>query len=337
VCELGYGFGNTGKDKMTGQNRTGVLRWTLAALKGLWAAYQIALGAILVAVLIAGFTLWHAFHVGDILALRHRPPGTTAFIEAERAAHPAWKIRQTWVPLSSIPRPLRQMTLVAEDAKFYSHNGFDWEQIEFALVANRQRGKAFRGASTITQQLAKNLYLSGEKAYSRKLHEAALTFLIEQWLPKDRILEVYLNVAEFGPGVFGVAEGARYHFGKRLGDLTQNEMLSLVCLLPSPKRWSPQSSSRAYLSHKNRVVRNYGLLRGIASGADSLDGNAVEALDSLDKLLSEERWGPLRAGPELEEPEAAAGDDSGPEVPPLEDLAPNPVPEGGAGEGVLPE
>jgi monofunctional biosynthetic peptidoglycan transglycosylase len=305
------------------------LRWLKTISKALWGAYQIALGALLIAIIAIFAQVWFYFHLGDIRALRTKPPETTAFIESEKLEHPDLRIRWTWVPLSSIPRPLRRMALVAEDAKFYSHDGFDWEQMEYAMVANRQRGRPFRGASTITQQTAKNLYLSGERAYTRKLREAALTLLLEHYLPKDRILEVYLNVAQFGPGVFGVAEGARYHFGKSVRNLTQEEMLSLVALLPSPDHWDPNRPSRAYLAHRRRVARNYGILRNIVADTDSA---GAAALDSLNSLLTEERWGPLRSGPEPgeEEMDSSAGSDSA--AAPAPEAAP-----AGAGEGTLPE
>src|SRR5690606_20170281 len=108
--------------------------------------------------------------------------------------------------------------------------------------------------------------------------------LLEQTLTKDRILEIYLNIAQFGPGVFGVREGARYHFGRDIRALSQEQMLSLICLLPSPTRWNPKRPTGAYLSHKNRVARNYGLLRTIAPAEDSTQDDA--ALDSLGNLLS---------------------------------------------------
>jgi monofunctional glycosyltransferase len=319
----------TDKDIMTNQNRTGLWHWISAAFKGVWMLYQLVLGAVLLLLLLLLMQIWQYFHIGDIRSLRKKPPATTAFIEAERAEKPGLTIRQSWMPLDSIPRTLRRMVLVAEDAKFYSHQGFDLEQIEYALVANHQAGRKMRGASTITQQTAKNLYLGGEKELSRKVREAVLALLLEQTLDKDRILEIYLNIAQFGPGVFGVREGARFHFGMDVRALSQEQMLSLVSLLPSPERWNPNRPSGAYLTHKNRVARNYGLLRSIAPESDSLDRNAAEALDSLGSLLSAEEWRRLRSGPYVESPDgSSAGDEAT-----SEDLAPN----AGAGEGVLPE
>ena len=309
-------------------------RGVALAFKTLWAVYQLALGIFLVVLLCLFLQVWNYLHIGDIRALRKRPPETTAFIEAARAADPSLEIRRAWIPLDSIPAPLKRLVIVAEDAKFYSHQGFDLEQIEYALVANHQAGRKMRGASTITQQTAKNLYLGGEKELSRKVREAALALLLEEFLSKDRILEIYLNIAQFGPGVYGVREGARYHFGKDVRALTQDEMLSLVCLLPSPVRWNPRRPTGAYLSHKNRVARNYGLLRSIEATPDSLD--AAAAFDSLGSLLSDEEWRKLRSGPYIErdDGDSANGDGGdGGDLPALEDA----VPGAGAGEGMLPE
>jgi monofunctional biosynthetic peptidoglycan transglycosylase len=302
------------------------------AFKTIWVVYQLALGFLLIVMFYLFLQIWNYFHIGDIRALRKEPPATTAFIEAERIENPDLTIRQTWIPLDSIPRVVKQLVLVAEDAKFYSHQGFDLEQIEYALVANHQAGRKMRGASTITQQTAKNLYLGGEKEMSRKVREAALALLLEQTLTKDRILEIYFNIAQFGPGVFGVREGARYHFDRDVRELTQDQMLSLICLLPSPTRWNPNRPTGAYLSHKNRVSRNYGLLRSIVPANDSLQDDA--ALDSLGRLLSDEDWRKLRSGPYIDRDDtgsAAGGDGAG--LPAYEDQAPD----AGAGEDVLPE
>jgi len=335
----------TGGQKTGGQDSGGrkALRIAGKTLKILWLAiwglYQLALGALLVLLLWGGLQVWNYFHIGDIRDLRENPPETTAFIEAERAdlerSGGSTDIKWTWIPLDSIPRPVKELALVAEDSKFYSHQGFDLEQIEYALVANHQAGRKTRGASTITQQVAKNLYLGGEKEMSRKAREAALSLLLEHYLEKDRILELYLNIAQFAPGVFGVREGARHHFGRDVRALSQDQMVALICLLPSPEKWNPKRPTGAYLSHRRRVLRNYGLFRGFQAVSDPTDVAGTGAYDSLGSLLSDENWRTLRSGPQ------SAGDDEGGDtvVPggeiPAEGAAP---PEsGGAGEGVLPE
>lgn len=314
-------------------------RGVTLAFKAVWMVYQLALGFVLIVLFYLFLQAWNYFHIGDIRALRKEPPATTAFIEAARAENPDLEIRQTWIPLDSIPRTVKQLVLVAEDAKFYTHQGFDLEQIEYALVANHQAGRKMRGASTITQQTAKNLYLGGEKELSRKVREAALALLLEQTLTKDRILEVYLNIAQFGPGVYGVREGARYHFGRDVRELTQDQMLSLICLLPSPTRWNPNRPTGAYLSHKNRVARNYGLLRTLTPASDSLqDGlGDSEALDSLGSLLSDEEWRKLRSGPYIERNGADAAGGAGNGGDGAGETGEDFGPATGVGEGVLPE
>jgi monofunctional biosynthetic peptidoglycan transglycosylase len=275
-----------------------------------WTIYQIALGAILVGVVWLVFQTANYLHVWDIRALRSRPPATTAFIETQRKTlreefdyvkrHksgilPDTVIHWSWIPLDSIPETLVDMALVAEDSKFHSHEGFDFEQIEYAIVANHQAGHPARGASTITQQVAKNLYLTGGREMQRKLREAALTLLLEDNLSKDRILEIYLNVAQFGRGVFGVREAARVHYGKEPAQLTQDEMLSLVCLLPSPERWNPKRMSPGYLTHKMQVLNNYALFKGIKSTSDSTAPDWMNSsYDSLSAILTERRWKTLR-------------------------------------------
>jgi monofunctional biosynthetic peptidoglycan transglycosylase len=344
VHTASHGASPHGRRRPAGTSARGMGRaaWrgVVWAFRFLWMTYQLALGMVLILLFWLFLQAWHYFHIGDIRALRHTPPATTAFIEAARAENPTRDIRQTWIPLDSIPRTLRRLVLVAEDAKFYTHQGFDLEQIEYALVANHQAGKPLRGASTITQQTVKNLYLGGEKEISRKVREAVLALLLEQTLSKDRILEIYLNIAQFGPGVFGVREGARHHFGRDVRELTQDQMLSLTALLPSPVRWNPARPTGAYLSHKNRVARNFGLLRTLAP-ADSLQRDDT-ALDSLGTLLSEEAWRKLRSGPvgepQLPEEDRAAGNAEA-EGAAREEYNPQADhgPETGAGEGALPE
>lgn len=292
-----------------------LFRFLFAVLRGIWLTfwclYQLALGALLVAIL---WGLWQAaqyFHVFSIRDLRQHPPQTTAFMQAERSrlldslhaaerlgkGHlPDTALHYRFVPLDSIPRPLREIVLTAEDAKFYSHQGFDVEEMEYALVANHQQGRKARGASTISQQVAKNLFLSADKEMTRKLREAAITLLLEEMLGKDRIFELYLNIAQFGPGVFGIAEGAEYHFGKPLASLSHEEQLSLACLLPSPLKWSPKRQNTAYLLHKRRVVGNYALYRGLKDRADTTrDGWIIQVYDSLANRLNEDRWEKLRS------------------------------------------
>ncbi len=292
-----------------------VIRLFLALLRGIWVAfwclYQLALGAVLVALVWSAWQAAQYFEVQHIRALRSQNPGTTAFMDAERSRlkdsldfaighhlkkRPDTTLHYRFLAMDSIPKSLREMVLVAEDAKFYSHQGFDLEEIEYALVANHQQGRKARGASTISQQVAKNLFLNSGKHMTRKLREAAMTLLLEEFLSKDRILELYLNIAQFGPGIFGVSEGAEYHFGKPLSKLTPEEQLALVCLLPSPLKWSPKRQNTAYLLHKKRVVGNYVLYKRLRERSDSTrSGWMLQVYDSLANRINEERWDKLRS------------------------------------------
>jgi monofunctional biosynthetic peptidoglycan transglycosylase len=290
----------------------------------IWSLYQIALGAVLVGMVWGVLRVGEYFYVWDIRQLRTENPKSTAFIDVERArltdsmrAAGQWPppdslIRWSWIPLDSIPKVIQEVALIAEDAKFFEHQGFDLEQIEYALVANHQAGKKARGASTITQQVAKNLYLSKEKEISRKLREAAITLILENYVPKERILEVYLNVAQFGEGVFGIREAARYWMKKEPNELTQEEMVNLVCLLPSPTKWNPKKPNNAYTQHKRLVMRNYAMYKGLKAAGDStLAGWQDSSLSRLAEQLSDERWKGLRTRPLFDSgAESADGDSS---------------------------
>lgn len=196
----------------------------------------------------------------DIKSLRSKNPGTTALIEARRAQAEAkgHRIGQrwTWVPLSRISPHLRQAVVAAEDAAFFSHEGFDWEGIKDAALYNLEKGEFKRGGSTITQQLAKNLYLSSERSIFRKAHEALITRSLEHHLSKERILEIYLNVAEWGNGVYGAEAASRHHFKKSAHDLTPEEAAWLAAILPSPRRYDPLRKTAVLTRRHERILRS---------------------------------------------------------------------------------
>jgi len=145
--------------------------------------------------------------------------------------------------------------LVAEDINFFSHHGFELAEIRNVLEQAIEEGELRRGASTITQQLARNLWLSPSRNPVRKLKEAILTWQIERTLDKRRILELYLNVVELGPGIYGVEAGSRRYFGKPAADLGPEEAAQLAASLPNPTTWHPGSGSRAYQRHVERIAR----------------------------------------------------------------------------------
>lgn len=144
-----------------------------------------------------------------------------------------------WRPLNQISSHVRHAVVLAEDDTFYQHHGFDFEQLKRAARTNWERKKFAYGASTITQQLARTLYLSSNKDLLRKLKEALITRRLEKSLSKDRILELYLNVVEWGPEIYGVEAAAQHFFNKSAAELTPDEAIALTAILPSPRKWSP--------------------------------------------------------------------------------------------------
>jgi monofunctional biosynthetic peptidoglycan transglycosylase len=195
---------------------------------------------------------------------RWLPPPTTAFIARERMARGSERVAWRWTPITRISQNLALCVVAAEDQKFPSHHGFDVEAIVEAAREERRRP---RGASTISQQVAKNLFLWPSRSFVRKGLEAYLTLFIEQLWPKRRILEVYLNVAEFGPGLFGAEAASARVFGKPASQLTLEESALLAAVLPNPKRMSAAAPSD-YV--RQRAAEIEALARGL--GAHHLAG-----------------------------------------------------------------
>jgi len=160
--------------------------------------------------------------------------------EAEaKARHRRARVDQRWVGLERISRHLLQAVVASEDQKFFGHEGVDWQAVQESLEKNVEKGRAFRGGSTITQQLAKNLYFGTEKTLARKLRELVVARWMESDLTKRRILTLYLNVIEWGDGVYGAEAAARLYFGKPASDLTVDEAAALAAAIPSPRRLNP--------------------------------------------------------------------------------------------------
>jgi monofunctional biosynthetic peptidoglycan transglycosylase len=184
-------------------------------------------------------------------------PASTAFMEARlerlREKNPRVQLNYRWVPYSRISPNLKRAIVVAEDAKFLGHEGFDWEGIQKAYERNRQKGKVVAGGSTISQQLAKNLFLSGERTWWRKAQEAGITVMLETVMTKRRILEIYLNVIEWGNGVFGAEAAAQYHFGIAAGELSAAQAAQLAAMVPSPRRYKPGAET-PYLLMRTEII-----------------------------------------------------------------------------------
>ena len=193
-----------------------------------------------------------------ILSLNSTNPTRTALMrqrmrEAAAEEKPL-KVVQTWIPLSRVPSYVQDAIVVAEDGTFFEHGGIDWFEVQESIEKNLDEGRAARGASTITQQLAKNLFLSTSKDPVRKLKEAAITLLMEQTLSKRRILELYVNLIEWGRGVFGIEAASRVFFGKSASGLTLDEGARLAAVIPSPLRHRPDANSRYVLRRKAIVL-----------------------------------------------------------------------------------
>ena len=175
-----------------------------------------------------------------------------------------------FIRLSDVPPLFLRALLISEDAGFYGHPGIDVAEIPHAWATNVERGTSARGASTITQQLVKNLFLSSDKSYGRKLEEAALALLVDAGLPKERILEIYVNVIEWGPSLYRLVPAARHYFGKAPGELTPREMVFLICLIPSPVRY-----------HQAHAAGRVG------PGMDQIMANLLAKLRSVDALTDD--------------------------------------------------
>jgi monofunctional biosynthetic peptidoglycan transglycosylase len=203
-----------------------------------WKVFCYTLGVLVVGAL--AVQLWFFAHV---LWWRSFQPEQSAFMAARvaqlRAKDPKGKLAHQWAPYERISAQLKRAVVAAEDAKFMDHEGFDWEAISKAIEKNERKGRVVSGASTISQQLAKNLFLSGERSWIRKGQEAVITWMLESALSKRRILELYLNYAEWGEGVFGAEAAARYHFGVNAASLSAQQAAFLAVILPSPRRYAP--------------------------------------------------------------------------------------------------
>lgn len=214
---------------------------------------------VLVVLVVAGWLGWEAFTWPDVGALARSNPTTTAFIERYRAQQRAAgrdpRVAWTWVPYRAIAPGLKRAAIVAEDIGFFSHRGFALDEMREALTRAVERAEAPRGASTITQQLAKNLWLSPSRDPLRKTKEAILTWQLERTLGKRRILELYLNVVELGPGVYGAEAASRRYFDKPAADLDDHEAALLAASLPNPALWHPGSASRYYQRYVEMVER----------------------------------------------------------------------------------
>jgi monofunctional glycosyltransferase len=214
---------------------------------------------ILYFLLIAGLfaTAIFYFSLQDVDYLKNENPKTTALIEFRKAqakeSGKKFRLRQKWVRFQQIPDLLKKAVRITEDSDFYGHDGIDWTELQASIEKNLKKGQLARGGSTISQQLAKNLFLSTEKSFIRKLRELFITFRLEEALSKNRIFHLYLNIIEFGPGVFGVQAASKYYFNKNVNNLTLSQIVRLTAVIPKPLKIRASSNSR-WLKWKSRWI-----------------------------------------------------------------------------------
>jgi monofunctional biosynthetic peptidoglycan transglycosylase len=201
---------------------------------------------------LAGFAAFEAATWPDVASLATAPPADWAFLESARER--GVEAHHQWVPYASIAADLKVAVLVAEDIDFFSHSGFDTGELERAVREAVKGERRLRGASTLTQQLAKNLWLDPSRSPWRKLKEAILTRQLEAELDKRRILELYLNVVEFGPGFFGAEAASRHYFGRSAAGLSKRQAAELAASLPH-SAWYPGRDSASYREHVERIER----------------------------------------------------------------------------------
>lgn len=210
----------------------GIFRWIIKPLLVVFFVFNL-----LVAMLLG---------VGRVVPVNH-----SAFMLAHR--FDGGKIHQIWVDYEDIAKSTKQAAIASEDATFATHNGFDFASIERAIKHNESEGAISVGGSTISQQLAKNLFLTSHRSYIRKAEEAVIVVMMERIWDKKRILEVYLNVAEFGDGIYGIEAAARHYYGKSAKNLSREQSALLISMLPNPKYFQKNKNAKR-LRNKQRII-----------------------------------------------------------------------------------
>ena len=200
----------------------------------------------------------------DVGVLARQNPRSTAYIDQYRQRSPGKPLEWTWVPYASVSPLLRRAVLVGEDHLFYQHGGFDWSEMLTAVTDSVSMGGGPRGASTITQQVARNLWLSPERSLGRKEREAVLAKRLEASLGKKRIFEIYLNVAELGPGIYGVEAAAQHYFHQHAAELTEQQAAELAGVLPDPQHAYPGSREGVYQVRVELIRERMNILKDLS-------------------------------------------------------------------------
>lgn len=212
-------------------------------------------GTFLKRLLLAFMLLVVAFHIlvaGLLLIWKTQPINNSMFMLTHRLT--GGTVTQTWAEYDAIAKSAKQAAIVSEDSTFSQHNGFDMKGIKAAQKRNEETGKMSAGGSTITQQLAKNLFLTSHRSYTRKAEEAIITVMIETFWDKQRILTAYLNVAEFGNGIYGIEAAAQHYFDKSAANLNRDESALLIAMLTNPKYYEGHQSDKR-LRNKQRIIK----------------------------------------------------------------------------------
>lgn len=208
------------------------------------------------------FVVLQAYFFAQIWWWVDHNPGSTSFMRREESLlqdeNPNFRLQQKWIPYSRISKNLKRAIIASEDANFSEHGGIDWEALEKAYEKNEKKGHVVRGGSTITQQLAKNLFLSPDKSYFRKGQELIITYMLEYWMDKERIFEIYLNVVEWGTGVFGAEAAAQHYYGVSAANLTASQAAKLAVMLPNPRFYDKRRSSPYLMKRAAVILRRMG-------------------------------------------------------------------------------
>ena len=206
----------------------------------------------------AGFVLWGLPPRAEVRALQKRNPGLTGVMrqreDEARAANRKARRVQAWVPIGQVSRHLIQAVVTAEDPKFFGHEGVDWEAVQESFETNLRKHAFARGGSTITQQVAKNVFFTTRKSVTRKLRELVVARWLEEDLSKRRILEIYLNVIEWGDGVYGCQAAAQRYYGKPAAALSVEEAAGLAAMIPSPRRINPRVNPARHARAQKRIL-----------------------------------------------------------------------------------
>ncbi len=196
------------------------------------------------------------------------------------------EIQQDWIAFDSVSSSLKKTILFVEDAGFYTHPGVDLESIVNAIEVNKHRGKKSFGASTLTQQLAKNLFLENEKSWERKIKELGYTFLLERYLTKDRIFELYLNTAQFGPCQFGCEAAAQHFYKKSCRDLNLQQSIDLASILANPNKYDPSNYNSKLLAARRALIYENLYLTGYLK-RDTLSADSTSGASASSELVAE--------------------------------------------------